>query len=371
MKECRRSAVTSYYRDSGLYLESPEGGALLRLDGPGQRIWELLEYPVTRRELGQRLAAEFSGEADDIEREAESFLEALLSRGVIEELAASPSPHTRSRQRYLWLLKRALVNLIYPEHELRIEYLEGAPCELNGKARERFLRDIGRVQSDQLDALRTAKADGRVWRGKANRFSHTMVGLARLDNLERCAETIFREEVPGDFVEAGVCQGGAAIFLRALQVAHGEDERRLWAADSFQGLPEPSAEPDVTHGMDFSETRQPWLSWDLESVAGHFRCYDLLDSRVCFLPGWFSDTLPQAPIERIALLRVDADLYSSTREVLMSLYDRVSPGGFIIVDDYRAFDPCRQAVDEFRARRGIVASLNRIDWTGVFWRKQA
>jgi O-methyltransferase len=320
--------------------------------------------------LRRRLESEFSGAVAEINWEAERFLEALKSREMVEQLASSPSPQETVRHRYLWLLKRALVNLIYPEHELRIEYFEESPHESEKNGRERFLRDIGHLRSDQLDALRSVKADGRVWRGKPSRFSHTMVGLLRLDNLERCAEAVFRDGVTGDFVEAGVCQGGAAIFLRALQVAYGESERRLWAADSFQGLPKPSMEPDLAQDMDFSENRQPWLSWDLASVADHFRRYDLLDDGVRFLQGWFSDTLPQAPVERIALLRIDADLYQSTREVLMSLYDRVSPGGYVIVDDYGAFEPCRKAVDEFRQMQGIDAPMHRIDWTGVFWRKQ-
>src|ERR1044072_2882529 len=84
--------------------------------------------------------------------------------------------------------------------------------------------------------------------------------------------------------------------------------------------------------------------------------------------GWFSDTLPDAPIERLAVLRLDGDMYSSTWDALTALYAKVSPGGFVIVDDYHAVPGCKQAVDDFRPRHAIDAPLETIDWAGVFWR---
>ena len=96
-----------------------------------------------------------------------------------------------------------------------------------------------------------------------------------------------------------------------------------------------------------------------------------LDSQVRFLPGWFADTLPDAGIEKIAVLRLDGDLYSSTMDVFQNLYDKVSPGGFIIVDDYGVLPQCARATDEFRAARGITTPMERIDFTGAFWRKES
>jgi O-methyltransferase len=103
-------------------------------------------------------------------------------------------------------------------------------------------------------------------------------------------------------------------------------------------------------------------------VTDNFSAFDLLDDGVRFLPGLFADTLPEAPVAQIALLRMDGDLYTSTLDVLHALYDRVVPGGYVIVDDY-ALAPCRQAIDEFRAERGITDPVERINWTIVHWRK--
>ena len=100
----------------------------------------------------------------------------------------------------------------------------------------------------------------------------------------------------------------------------------------------------------------------------NFERYGLLDDQVRFLEGWFRDTLPRAPIEKLAVMRLDGDLYESTMDGLTNLYDRLSPGGYVIVDDY-SIPACRLAVEDFRRARGLTEEIVQIDWTGVFWRR--
>jgi O-methyltransferase len=114
-----------------------------------------------------------------------------------------------------------------------------------------------------------------------------------------------------------------------------------------------------------------WLAASLSEVEENFRRYGLLDERVRFLPGWFRDTLPDAPIERLSILRLDGDFYESTFIALESLYDKVSPGGFILVDDYRSWMNCKLAVDDFRSDRGITEPLTFTDEHEAWWRKPA
>ena len=90
-----------------------------------------------------------------------------------------------------------------------------------------------------------------------------------------------------------------------------------------------------------------------------------------FLKGWFSETLPSAPINQLAILRLDGDLYSSTMDAWNALYSKISPGGYLIVDDYSSWASCKRAVDEFRAKHTVTAGLQKIDNSGVFWRKEA
>jgi O-methyltransferase len=111
------------------------------------------------------------------------------------------------------------------------------------------------------------------------------------------------------------------------------------------------------------------LAIDLETVQNLFDRYSLLDGQVRFLKGWFKDTLPSAPIEKLALLRLDGDLYESTRDALNALYHKVVPGGFVIIDDYGCLAPCRRAVDEFREKNKIAEPLTPVDWTAVYWQR--
>ena len=110
------------------------------------------------------------------------------------------------------------------------------------------------------------------------------------------------------------------------------------------------------------------LSVSLERVQESFRRYGLLDDQVRFLKGWFKDTLPTIPDPSWAVIRVDCDMYESTMDALVNLYPNLSPGGYLIVDDY-ALDPCRAAVHDFRREHGIRERITEIDWTGIYWRR--
>lgn len=196
----------------------------------------------------------------------------------------------------------------------------------------------------------------------------TMLGERRLKQLQRCVETVVREGVPGDLIEIGVWRGGATILMRAVLRVYGITDRRVWVADSFAGVPPPDAERFTADSGDRLHA-QPALAVDLEEVRANFAAYGLLDDQVRFLPGWFRDTLPTLSQERWAVIRLDGDLYESTMQGLEHLYPALSTGGYLIVDDYGAMPPCKQAVDDFRTARGITEPLRDIDWTGVFWRK--
>jgi O-methyltransferase len=154
--------------------------------------------------------------------------------------------------------------------------------------------------------------------------------------------------------------------MRALLEAYGDESRRVWIADSFQGLPPPDPTRYLQDAGDQHHTHRE-LAVSLEQVKANFARYGLLDDRVRFLSGWFRDMLPSAPIDRLAVLRVDADMYESTIQVLEAFYDRVSTGGYVIIDDYGGIKQCRDAVHDFRAARNLKTRIVPIDWTGVYW----
>ncbi|MGF6768178.1 hypothetical protein P3T18_000648 [Paraburkholderia sp. GAS199] len=198
----------------------------------------------------------------------------------------------------------------------------------------------------------------------------TMCSDVLLDNVVSLARTVIDERVPGDFIETGVWRGGVTILMRAVLNAFGAHDRNVWVADSFEGLPEPDPAVDLREAIwhDLMGAVSGLRS-DLSAVREAFARVGLLDRRVCFLPGWFADTLPRAPIDRLALIRLDGDWYESTRVALESLYPRLSPGGFVIVDDYGLPTGCARAVDEYRALHAIAAPLVQVDRQAVYWRK--
>jgi hypothetical protein len=86
--------------------------------------------------------------------------------------------------------------------------------------------------------------------------------------------------------------------------------------------------------------------------------------------GWFRDTLPRLPIERLAIMRLDGDLYESTMDALVNLYPRLSIGGYVIIDDYN-LECCQQAVHDFRRQHSINDEIVHIDGAGVYWKRIA
>lgn len=223
-------------------------------------------------------------------------------------------------------------------------------------------RGLEIVRPDPIDL--EVRAIGLDWPPTAE----SMIGLERMDNLQFCIEDVLANDVPGDLVETGVWRGGASIFMRAVLAAHGVRDRTVWLADSFEGLPPPDPDqyPDDA-GSELHEDDP--LRVTIEEVENNFRKYGLLDGQVRFLKGWFKDTLPSAPIEQIAVLRLDGDMYESTIQALDALYPKLAVGGHVIVDDYGAIAGCRLAVTDFRERHGIDDEIVVIDWAGVCWRR--
>lgn len=259
--------------------------------------------------------------------------------------APTSNLETPLRAMYLDLLKQCLTGLIYEDRPTAI-FPGGMAIDETPHEFVRIFRINGRDQPSQ---------------------AHTGIGLRRLENLQRCIEVVLADGIPGDLVETGVWRGGATIFMRGVLAAYGDRSRIVWVADSFAGLPTPNLE---RYPADALWTRMTgWSTASLETVQANFARYGLLDEQVRFLPGWFKETLPTAPIETLAVLRLDGDLYESTLDALVHLYPKLAAGGFAIVDDYN-IPTCRQAVDEYRALHGIDEPIQPIDGWGVFWRRR-
>jgi tetratricopeptide (TPR) repeat protein len=257
-------------------------------------------------------------------------------------IGAAPTPNTSgppdARSLYVELMKRCLIGLIYRDNNSLPQYK--AAFDLS---RRHF---------------------GLDWPAHA----HTMLGMARMNNIQSCVQDVLARQVPGDLLEAGVWRGGATIFMRALLKAHNITDRCVWVADSFQGVPPPNA-VKYPHDAAIHLSDAKALAVSPEQVQENFRRYDLLDDRVRFLKGWFRDTLPTAPIERLAVMRLDGDLYESVMDGLVHLYPKLSPGGYAIIDDFINMPAARQAVLDYRAAHAITDEIKPVDWSAVYWKK--
>jgi O-methyltransferase len=198
--------------------------------------------------------------------------------------------------------------------------------------------------------------------------AHTMVGRKRLENLADLTCRVLEERIPGDLIETGVWRGGCCILMRSILAAYGDVQRRVYVADSFEGLPKPKDEVYEADRDDIHHTYSELVVSE-EQVRENFRRYGLLDGQVVFLKGFFDATLPTLKGNTFSLLRLDGDMYESTICALTELYPLLSPGGYIIIDDYGAVPGCRQAVEDYRAQMRISEPLTEVDWTGMWWRK--
>jgi O-methyltransferase len=254
--------------------------------------------------------------------------------------------------------------------KLELEFLKRVLTDSvgNEEIRNEFFRShkfpaesiIKEVLANQVDEQRL---EGLDWPERA----HTMIGLKRLNNLHDCLDYIRENKIKGDFIETGVWRGGASIFIKYYNEAY-KLNRKVFVADSFEGLPVPDAEK-YPHDLDDVHYKCDFLKVSLEEVKQNFEMYNVLDENVIFLKGWFSETLKDNDqINDLSLLRFDGDMYGSMIDVLSNLYPKLRKKGVIVIDDY-CLENCVQAVKDFRSNNNINDGIEVIDHCGVFWYK--
>ncbi len=276
-----------------------------------------------------------------------------------------------ARGLYLDLLKRTLTGAVAEDNDSILGGVRtsGSPvfwktwADAAGRLVGRFGFEVAYKKPYEPEL----RAIGRDWPARAD----SMIGLRRMDNIRECIETVIRDDIPGDLIETGVWRGGATIFMRGVLKAHEDTTRTVWVADSFRGLPPPDA---ARYPADAGDTfhRLGGLAVGVDQVRHNFARYGLLDDQVQFLVGWFKDTLPAAPIEQLAVMRLDGDMYESTWQAIDTLYPRLSPGGFCIVDDFGDLvAQCQRAIHDYRDANGITDEIIDVDGFGAYWRKNA
>lgn len=190
----------------------------------------------------------------------------------------------------------------------------------------------------------------------------TLLSKAQLELVERAVRAVEMHRIPGDLIEAGIWRGGAIILMRALLDAYDIPDRRVFAADSFAGIPKNVR----AIGDPVDAWRDRWVA-SLPEVQHNIRRFGLLDERISFVVGFFADSLKHLANETFALVRLDSDSYDSVEISLEHLYPRLSDGGVLIIDDWHLVG-CQTAVMNYRARNGVTDDI----WTcdgNAYWIK--
>eukprot|EP00928_Gymnodinium_smaydae_P039138 TRINITY_DN26804_c0_g2_i2.p1 TRINITY_DN26804_c0_g2~~TRINITY_DN26804_c0_g2_i2.p1 ORF type:complete len:955 (-),score=107.63 TRINITY_DN26804_c0_g2_i2:20-2884(-) len=214
------------------------------------------------------------------------------------------------------------------------------------------------------------------------RHALAMSGTEALWNLANLLLRVQARSVAGDFVETGIWRGASGILARKIWDALGESSRAVWGLDSFQWLPPPDpAYPKDRGDRHHAQPRKHSVltenaGWD--AVRASYRRFGInVDDdaqRTHLVKGWFNETVPRVAhnISSIAVLLLDGDMYQSTWEALIGLYDRVSLGGFVVVDDW-SLGGCRKAIDDFRDCIGATEPMlffRAAGYVKAYWQKQ-
>ncbi len=201
----------------------------------------------------------------------------------------------------------------------------------------------------------------------------TMTSVERMHGLWQAIRHVCAAGIPGDYVECGVWRGGSSVLAAHTLLDLGDDTRRLWLYDTYEGMNEPTERDVDVAGLEAAQV------WDehrdapdsallclasLEDVRANMAATGYPPERVEYVEGKVEDTIPQRLPDRISLLRLDTDWYESTRHEMEHLYPLLEPGGVLILDDYGHWVGAREAVDEYLAEHGIHLLLNRLDYTG-------
>jgi O-methyltransferase len=193
---------------------------------------------------------------------------------------------------------------------------------------------------------------------------HSLLSLLNLLFLQELSHRVEAADLQGDFVECGVYKGGSAGLL-AYEATRSRFPRKTWLYDAFAGMPIANPNKDDRHSKEI-EGGFVGSEWQTRRIMNRLR---IPASSFSIGVGWFDQTLPSSPVEKIALLHVDCDFYDSVKLVLHTYYDRLQPGGYVVLNDYNSFAGCQAATDEFLSSMQLRLPVVTIDCDAVYFQK--
>ena len=272
--------------------------------------------------------------------------------------------------KYLELIKKSIIAEFYPFTYLGVDHP-------TSNSLKRIIKKVilSLLSKKGLSIKKDITSDDFENGSKRSSLSFSMVGKKRLNNVHELIDKIYKNKIEGDFLEAGIWRGGVVIFMKACLFAYNDSSRKIWGIDSFKGFPSLDLK-NFPEDSIFEKILNKWNRQEMivskKEVIDNIKKFDLFDKQIELLEGWFSDILyNDNEIKKLSLCRIDGDLYQSTYEALVGLYPKISSGGYVIIDDYGLpSGACKKAVDRFRKENNINSELVKIDWVGVYWKKE-
>jgi hypothetical protein len=202
---------------------------------------------------------------------------------------------------------------------------------------------------------------------------YTICSQARVNATINAVKHVIKNNIEGDFIECGVYKGGQ-IMAMILALNELKEERDIYLYDTFSGMPAPekwevknksgSRALDKFNKLKISETSSNWCRSTINDVRKNVYSIPYNKSKIHFVKGMVEDTLPKNEHDKISLLRLDTDWYSSTKIELELLFPKLLKGGYLIIDDYGHWSGAKKAVDEYITNNKLMITLCEDDGTG-------
>ena len=200
----------------------------------------------------------------------------------------------------------------------------------------------------------------------SRKSKYTLTTVERCYSLYKAIQYITKGDILGDIVECGVWRGGSAMLAALTLIQNNQIHRKIYLYDTYEGMPEPTDKDIDLHGVPYRllwKKEKELLTVSLDEVKNNMLSTGYPKENIIFVKGMVEKTIPRTLPNKIALLRLDTDLYESTYHELIHLYPKVTTKGVVIIDDYGHFQGSQEATDKYFSQESRQVLFHRIDYS--------
>ena len=211
------------------------------------------------------------------------------------------------------------------------------------------------------------------------------MSTSRMQAVMDAVRHVSKNNIEGDIVECGVFMGGNIALCVAEMFNNGLMKRKFWAYDTFEGVPKSELSDSdreiEIHMEGLGDSVEKWYDekdkWcfcnksavelnvieTLDQLIPDVMAKDIHDKLTVYVDASVIDTIPETLPEKIAFIRLDMDIATPTAHALPHIWERLSVGGVLHIDDYNMFGGVHDVVNEFFADKKVY--MQEIDYTAI------